>query len=69
MERAIVAALFALGLAWASGAIVAHPLPSEATVHHSEHCERLDRGALFHLFCRGLPPESHADPCPLRGRA
>jgi len=62
-RRSILCAALALSLAWASGAAMAHPLPSD--VHgHPPHCEEQGPAAVFHLFCLGFSsPWSHKD-CP-----
>lgn len=63
-RRVLLTAALALGLAWSSGVIVAHPLPADAPHHHHEHCDGLDQLAIRHLFCRGFPTPAHADECP-----
>lgn len=64
-RRSVLSAAFALSLAWTSGAVMAHPLPSR-TAEHAEHCEHHGAAAVFHLFCLGLSAAPAADRCPHR---
>lgn len=65
-RRSVLGAALALSLAWSSGAVMAHPLPSD--VHdHPEHCEQHGAAALFHLFCLGFSSPASHQSCPHRG--
>ncbi len=65
-----------LAAVWASGVMMAHPLPIEvpgrisATPHeHSAlHCRHLGEFAFSHLFCLGLQSHPSGAPCPHTGR-
>lgn len=64
-RRSIVLAAAALMLAWASGAIVAHPIAerdglTQSSVSVLPHCAHHHLLAVFHLFCPGA--ESEASP-------
>ena len=53
-RRSIVGAALALGLVWASGVLMVHPLPSER--HDvATHCTHHGEWAVTHLFCLGSP--------------
>lgn len=60
----LTGALFALALVWASGAIMAHPLPAEASPPHAPHCEHPGALAVEHLFCARGGLLSTSDICP-----
>lgn len=62
-RRSRVAALAALSIVWASGILVAHPLPHGDS--HGAHCRHEGQFILGHLFCLGFPSVTHAD-CPHR---
>jgi hypothetical protein len=68
-RRSLVWASAALAAVWASGIIMAHPLPAAVPGHpDAEHCEHHRRSALSHLFCLGLTPSPthhvHDGHCP-----
>jgi Zn-dependent protease with chaperone function len=50
-RRSVGAALAALLLVWASGVIVAHPLPDAVRDHHAALCARHPSPGIAHLFC------------------
>jgi Zn-dependent protease with chaperone function len=55
----VVAAMLALGLVGASGAIMSHPLPVDHLAHPSNHCGHPGESPFGHLFCRwGVPREA-----------
>jgi Zn-dependent protease with chaperone function len=60
-RRSITLAGVALALTWASGVLMAHPLPSRhADVAAVAHCKHESESPLAHLFCRG----AHSGDCP-----
>ena len=63
-RRSVLGALVALSLAWTSGVLMAHPLPSTVTAHPATHCEHHAESALRHLFCLGEPFTRLARECP-----
>lgn len=55
----VVAAMLALALVGASGAIMSHPLPVDHLAHPSNHCGHPGESPFGHLFCRwGVPREA-----------
>lgn len=64
-RRSIGGAFAALTMAWASGLIVAHPLPT-ATPSHAfvDHCEHHTGSPLRHLFCFRSAHRASGTPCP-----
>ncbi|HET7275879.1 MAG TPA: M56 family metallopeptidase, partial [Longimicrobiaceae bacterium] len=50
-RASLVAAAAALMLAWASGVVVAHPLPEMSQYSHAEHCAHHSTPAMAHLLC------------------
>jgi Zn-dependent protease with chaperone function len=62
-RRSILGAALALALAWASGAAMAHPLPSDVN-DHPEHCEEHGAAAVSHLFCLGFSRSWSNAECP-----
>lgn len=63
-RRSLLGALAALSLAWTSGLLMAHPLPSSIAAHDTVHCEHHGESALRHLFCLGGPFAPLASDCP-----
>jgi Zn-dependent protease with chaperone function len=65
-RRSVLGAAAALSLVWASGLVVAHPLPSaEHHVAGTEHCRHRGESAFEHLFCLGSPfSRSRLATCP-----
>jgi hypothetical protein len=71
-RRSLAWASAALAAVWASGIIMAHPLPAAVPGHpDAEHCEHHRRSALTHLFCLGLTTSPtrhvHDGHCPHAG--
>lgn len=55
----VLAAMLALALVGASGAIMSHPLPVDHLAHPSNHCGHPGESPFGHLFCRwNVPPET-----------
>lgn len=69
-RRSLGAATAVLCAVWASGIMMAHPLPALANETEvgmrttSAHCAHHNRSALAHLFCLGLNPSRDGRPCP-----
>jgi Zn-dependent protease with chaperone function len=63
----VVGALLALALVWSSGAIMAHPLPTEADSHHLRHCEHPEDWPVSHLVCYPDALWKRGDLCPHAG--
>lgn len=61
---AVLSAVAALSLVWATGLVMAHPLPasSAAIGGHDLHCVHPHSGAVAHLFCKAR--HDAAAPCP-----
>ena len=66
-RSSIVGAALALGLVWASGVLMAHPLPSERP-DVPTHCTHEGESAFSHLFCLGSPLGRLLRECPHTGR-
>ena len=62
--RSLAGALLALALVLVSGAIMAHPLPTEGADHHLLHCEHPGRSPFTHLFCFPQALRVEGDLCP-----
>ena len=60
-RRSLAGALGMLLLVWATGTVMAHPLPAEHG--HTPHCEHAG-SALGHLFCNADPSEIGGASCP-----
>ncbi|MEP7227882.1 MAG: M56 family metallopeptidase [Gemmatimonadales bacterium] len=63
-RRSVLGALAALSLAWVSGVVMAHPLPTAMTAHPEAHCDHQGESPLRHLFCLGEPFAPLAHTCP-----
>lgn len=63
-RRSVLGALAALALAWASGILMAQPVPAAASAHVQAHCEHHGESAVHHLFCLGGPFAALARQCP-----
>jgi hypothetical protein len=69
-RRSLILAAAALALVWASGAAVAHPMPTSLADGISpHHCEHRHESAFAHLFCLGSPFASPRGVCPHHGAA
>ncbi|MEW5926052.1 MAG: M56 family metallopeptidase [Gemmatimonadota bacterium] len=68
-RRSLAGALLALALVLFSGAIMAHPLPTEGADHHLLHCEHPGRSPFTHLFCFPQALRMEGDLCPHARRA
>lgn len=66
-RRSIAGAALALGLVWASGVVMAHPLPSERA-DVPTHCTHEGEWAFTHLFCLGSPFGTLRQECPHVGQ-
>lgn len=62
--RSILYVLLALSLVWISGAVVAHPLPTDEPSHHLVHCEHPRESGLAHLFCFRGAFRTESNLCP-----
>jgi Zn-dependent protease with chaperone function len=60
----VVAAMLALALVGASGAIMSHPLPVDHLAHPSNHCGHPGESPFGHLFCRWDVPREAGRLCP-----
>lgn len=63
----VAAALLALALAGASGAIMSHPLPVDHVAHPGNHCGHDGESPFGHLFCRWGAPREEGALCPHAG--
>lgn len=63
-RKSLLGALLALALVWSSGAIMAHPLPTEEDSHHLRHCEHPGDWAVSHLVCYPDTLWMRGDACP-----
>lgn len=65
-RRSVAGAALALSLVWASGGIMAHPLPApDSHTGSATHCSHDGESAVAHLFCLGRPFSGNvADTCP-----
>lgn len=54
-RRSLIGAATALALVWASGVIMAHPLPGPDHAIGAAHCRHHGESAIAHLFCLGTP--------------
>lgn len=60
----VMAAMLALALVGASGAIMSHPLPVDHLAHPSNHCGHEGESPFGHLFCRWGVPREAGQLCP-----
>jgi Zn-dependent protease with chaperone function len=63
-RRSLIGALLALSVVWSSGAIMAHPLPTEPDSHALRHCEHPDDWPVRHLVCHPNTLWTSGDACP-----